>query len=301
ANGWTPARSRSFSADLETKEYLLQLEEATTIDAQADILHFLYNTKGPDFDTELFGEKGVTVQKLLEELYEKACQIRLWSLVRHTAGLLRKRVEDLAEAATDLLVHQKQLTVGIPQGGHEEVITRPLPPDEMKNIIFSVFGEDMSTGVVTQELLVYLGIFVRTEPSLFNEMLRLRVGLIIEVMVAELARSLDCSGEDAAEYFMNLSPFEMKMLLYHILSGKELVVPNGMFSSNMSGRGLLSDKMTLQYSNRVANNEEHHSGEEEHYSGDDRLGQWIRRRCLDGALNRAPEDFYPKFWKVLEK
>ena len=30
---------------------------------------------------------------------------------------------------------------------------------------------------------------------------------------------------------MNLSPFEMKMLLYHILSGKELVVPNGMLSS----------------------------------------------------------------------
>lgn len=42
---------------------------------------------------------------------------------------------------------------------------------------------------------MYLGIFVRTEPSLFNEMLRLRVGLIIEVMVAELARSLDCSGK----------------------------------------------------------------------------------------------------------
>ena len=28
-------------------------------------------SRGPDFDTELFGEKGVTVQKLLEELYEK--------------------------------------------------------------------------------------------------------------------------------------------------------------------------------------------------------------------------------------
>ena len=35
------------------------------------------------------------------------------------------------------------------------------------------------------------------------------------------------SGEDAAEFFMNLSPFEMKTLLYHILSGKELVVSNG--------------------------------------------------------------------------
>ena len=30
------------------------------------------------------------------------------------------------------------------------LLRRPLPPDEMKNIIFSVFGEDMSTGVVTQ-------------------------------------------------------------------------------------------------------------------------------------------------------
>ena len=28
-------------------------------------------SRGPDFDTELFGEKGVTVQKLLDELYEK--------------------------------------------------------------------------------------------------------------------------------------------------------------------------------------------------------------------------------------
>lgn len=338
-NGWTPARSRAMPTGMETKEYLTQLEEATTIDAQADILHFLYNSKGPEFDTELFGKSGVTVELLLVELYEKACEIKLWSLVRHTAGLLRKRVEDLAEAATDLLVHQKQLTVGIPQGGHEEVITRPLPPDEMKNIIFNVFGEDMSTGVVTQELLVYLGIFVRTEPSLFTEMLRLRVGLIIEVMVAELARSQDCSGEDAAEHFMNLSPFEMKTLLYHILSGKELVVTTESERSlseksipgfvnvdlpkrvgikklssaikkiscarafagkhmTLSGRLLLPDKEGYQDPKADTNEEER---EEDQWAGDNRLGQWIRRRCLDGALNRAPEDFYPRFWKVLEK
>jgi len=45
ANGWTPARSRAMETGIETKEYLTQLEEATTIDAQADLLHFLYNTK----------------------------------------------------------------------------------------------------------------------------------------------------------------------------------------------------------------------------------------------------------------
>lgn len=37
--------------------------------------------------------------------------------------------------------------------------------------------------------------FVRTEPELFAEMLRLRVGLIIQVMASELARALHCSGQ----------------------------------------------------------------------------------------------------------
>lgn len=51
----------------------------------------------------------VTVRVLLKGLYEKACQQKLWGLVRHTAGMLGKRVEDLAKAVTDLLVRQKQV------------------------------------------------------------------------------------------------------------------------------------------------------------------------------------------------
>lgn len=42
--------------------------------------------------------------------------------------------------------------------------------------------------------MVYLAMYVRAQPSLFVEMLRLRVGLIIQVMATELARSLNCSG-----------------------------------------------------------------------------------------------------------
>lgn len=40
----------------------------------------------------------VTVRMLLKGLFEKACQQKLWGLVRHTAGMLGKRVEDLAKA-----------------------------------------------------------------------------------------------------------------------------------------------------------------------------------------------------------
>jgi hypothetical protein len=33
----------------------------------------------------------------------------------------------------------------------------------------------------------------------------------------------------------------------------------------------------------------------------DRHGQWIRRRRLDGSLNRVPIGFYSKVWMALEK
>lgn len=45
-----------------------------------------------------------------------------------------------------------------------------------------------------QELLTYLAMFVKSEPSLFDEMLQIRVGLIMEVMAAEYARTSGLTG-----------------------------------------------------------------------------------------------------------
>lgn len=79
----------------------------------------------------------VTVRDLLKGLYEKACQQKLWGLVRHTAGMLGKRVEDLAKAVTDLLVRQKQVTVGMPPN-NEYTITAPLPEADLRQLIHDV-------------------------------------------------------------------------------------------------------------------------------------------------------------------
>ena len=94
--------------------------------------------------------------------------------------MLGKRVEDLAKAVTDLLVRQKQVTVGL-AAMHEVTITAPLPASELRVLIHKAYGSDESTAMLTQELIVYLAMFIRTEPTLFHEMLRLRVGLIIQV------------------------------------------------------------------------------------------------------------------------
>ena len=80
--------------------------------------------RGPDWDTHMEGRPGCKVRDLLTELYDKAGHAKQWWLVRHTAGMLRKKVEDLAKAATDIIVRQKQLAVGLPPEPREKIITR---------------------------------------------------------------------------------------------------------------------------------------------------------------------------------
>uniref|UniRef100_A0A8B9PZQ7 Phosphorylase b kinase regulatory subunit n=1 Tax=Apteryx owenii TaxID=8824 RepID=A0A8B9PZQ7_APTOW len=312
--------------DLDCRKLVEQLKECPTLHDQADILYILHILKGPDWDTELNGQYGVTVHCLLNELYKKAGLNQEWGLIRYISGILKKRVEVLAEACTDLLSHHKQLTVGLPPEPREKTITTPLPPEELTDLIYEASGQDISIAVLTQEMIMYLAMYVRSQPSLFAEMLRLRIGLIIQVMATELARSLNCSGEEASESLMNLSPFDMKNLLHHILSGKEFGVErslrpvdssssspaisihemghSGATKTERSGITKLKSEMK-QVPGTSGTPPSPTSTSPTSSEGDiswrNRQGQWLRRRRLDGAINRVPVGFYEKVWKILQK
>ncbi|XP_025085858.1 probable phosphorylase b kinase regulatory subunit alpha isoform X7 [Pomacea canaliculata] len=311
-------------SDVDLSDLTDQLQKSETLQEQADIIHYLYTAKGLDWDTHMDLKKKCTVKDLLTELYEKASHWKQWWLVRHTAGMLEKRVEELAIAATDLLVRQKQLSVGMPNDG-ERIITCPLPPDELFSIINEACGEDKSSVSLTQELLIYLAMFIRTEPKLFHEMLRLRVGLIIQVMASEMARTLKCTGDEASDHLLNLSPFEMKTLLHHILSGKEFVINTYCLLPLVKDPSAeVDDELRLAVRSKHSKEEASEfarvsrrdkvvsqkdlplisvasSTEESDESSHDRQGQWLRRRRLDGALNRVPVGFYPRIWEVLRR
>uniref|UniRef100_A0A669Q5M7 Phosphorylase b kinase regulatory subunit n=1 Tax=Phasianus colchicus TaxID=9054 RepID=A0A669Q5M7_PHACC len=331
--------------DLDCRKLVEQLKECPTLHDQADILYILHILKGPDWDTQLNGQYGVTVHCLLNELYRKAGLNQEWGLIRYISGILKKRVEVLAEACTDLLSHHKQLTVGLPPEPREKIITTPLPPEELTDLIYEASGQDISIAVLTQEIIMYLAMYVRSQPSLFMEMLRLRIGLIIQVMATELARSLKCSGEEASESLMNLSPFDMKNLLHHILSGKEFGVERSLrpmdssssspaisihemghsgatktersgitkLKSEMKQVRVLSSDLSVNATTECSSNTAMRSStppspsstSPTSSSGDiswgDRKGQWLRRRRLDGAINRVPVGFYEKVWKILQK
>ncbi|NP_001427733.1 phosphorylase b kinase regulatory subunit alpha, liver isoform isoform 6 [Homo sapiens] len=315
---------RDDHGDVDCEKLVEQLKDCSNLQDQADILYILYVIKGPSWDTNLSGQHGVTVQNLLGELYGKAGLNQEWGLIRYISGLLRKKVEVLAEACTDLLSHQKQLTVGLPPEPREKIISAPLPPEELTKLIYEASGQDISIAVLTQEIVVYLAMYVRAQPSLFVEMLRLRIGLIIQVMATELARSLNCSGEEASESLMNLSPFDMKNLLHHILSGKEFGVERsvrpihsstssptisihevghtGVTKTERSGINRLRSEMKQRSSTPSSPTGTSSSDSGGHHIGwGERQGQWLRRRRLDGAINRVPVGFYQRVWKILQK
>ncbi|XP_064283467.1 phosphorylase b kinase regulatory subunit alpha, skeletal muscle isoform isoform X4 [Passer domesticus] len=314
---------RDEDGNVDCKALVDQLRICPTLQEQADILYMLHILKGPEWHTGLDSEPGPTIKELLTELYARVGETRQWALIRYISGILKKKVEALDEACTDLLSHQKHLTVGLPPEPREKTISTPIPYEELVRLIDEASEKNLSVSILTQEIMVYLAMYIRTQPALFAEMFRIRIGLIIQVMATELAHSLRCSAGEATENLMNLSPSDMKSLLYHILSGKEFGVERSVCSVDSSlttavsicdmgavgttrpeRTGLVRLKSEIKQSaghTELLGKDSFSRTLEDQGSTDNRQGQWQRRRRLDGALNRVPVGFYQKVWKVLQK
>ena len=117
----------------------------------------------------------------------------------------------------------------------------------------------------------------------------------MKVMAAELGRTLKIGAEEATEKLLNLSPFQTKNLLHHIMSGQEYeVFVDGSNCNIVSLSSCISNTTSLPLVATTAADDSHLESmleaEEDHQghfiSGDTRHGIWKRRRLLDGCLNR---------------
>ncbi|PAV76210.1 hypothetical protein WR25_24343 [Diploscapter pachys] len=304
--------SQSQLGDMDSADLIDMLLETTNLDEQTTIIHFLWMKFGPDYKMFL-GDQEVTVRILMEEVYTKSCEARQWALVRLTAGLLGKRFEELGKAVTHLLVRQKQITLGLPSK-REEVITCPKTNEELKDIMQRAYGDDPNSFTLSQEILISLGFLVRTDPKLFVEMFRLRIGLIIQVLASELSRIRKLSAFAAAEALLGVSPFELKSMLHCLLSGRLLEeVTEETRTGIGSFRRHIEERKSLRKSTRsvqadVAAQVQQQQQQKEEESGSDvdemedfQFGVWLRHRRIDGALNRVPNNFYASLWDTVHR
>nr|CDS23550.1 phosphorylase b kinase regulatory [Echinococcus granulosus] len=314
-------------ANLNAEQMVEYLQQTGNLAKQAEILGRLKQMKGLDWDTGMDSETPATVRSLLKEVYQKACQLQDWFLLRYIGGLLEKIADQLATAVSSILILQKQITVGLPPKPREKVISSPLPPAQIAQLIQEACGEDNLMAMLTQELLLHLSMFARSHPKLLANVLCLRTGLIIKLMGTELARSMESSVEDALLALFYMSPYETNCLLANLLSGNEIravKIGNQITLASASSRRkssallkvdspydlsyLTSPTMSIPQSPtstlRSAGGTRARAGSLAVTSveppGEVR-DLWSRRRKIDGALNRVPPQFFQCTYTILER
>nr|XP_057944756.1 phosphorylase b kinase regulatory subunit beta isoform X1 [Doryrhamphus excisus] len=193
-----------------TDEILQKFHDCDCLASQAQLAGILLRREGAHF---LNKDESLTDE--LERIYRRAGSRKLWSVVRLAASLLTKLVDSLAPSITSVLVHGKQVTLGV-FGHEEEVISNPLSPGVIQGIIYSKCcppgGE--REAVLQQELVIHIGWIISNSPELFSGMLKIRVGWIVQAMKQELKiRAGDMPPQDIYQ----LSPSDIKQLLLDVL------------------------------------------------------------------------------------
>ncbi|KAB5525808.1 hypothetical protein PHYPO_G00144480 [Pangasianodon hypophthalmus] len=196
-----------------THEILQKFNDCGCLASQAQLASILLKKEGPDFFS-----RDEYLNAELERIYRRAGSRKLWSVVRLAASLLTKLVDSLAPSITSILVHGKQVTLGL-FGHEEEVISNPLSPAVIKDIIYrkcSPHGE--REAVLQQELVIHIGWIISNSPELFSGMLKIRIGWIIQAMKHELKiRAGDMPPQDIYQ----MSPSDVKQLLLDVLQPQQ--------------------------------------------------------------------------------
>lgn len=265
--------------ELEADPEALQkrLAASRNLFEQAEILTTLAQRFG--LEHPLSPEESVAER--LEQVYRAAGELRLWAVIRRTAGLLGKVDVALSDSMTDLLVRQKTVTIGRSYS-RRSLITHPLPESELLDKIREFCRDDIRDRVLTQELIIYLGLLIRADPGLFRGFLSIRLGYLIMLLVSDLAQRRTLTQDEAYEALMHQPPSRIEAQLRRVLRSyhaREQVLKD---QEAIQGK----QPRKLRYTVAPSPTPEIESN-------------WWTWRQQAGALNLVPEDFYTSVWHLM--
>ncbi len=293
---YNPARNQPLTntqefqleAETDTSALLKQLRAADNLYQQIELLSTLSKLKGMDFITGYGGAGAkVTIADLLDEVYVKAGSFSnrpYWAIVRYAAGLLGKVDINLSDAVTDILISGKQITVGMAYT-EDAAIDAPMSHTEIAAKIELFCREDIRDRVLTQEIIIYLGTLIKSEPQLLKGMLTLRVGYLIVLLTSELVMEQNIAQDEAYEKLMELSPFEIRQRLRQVLTDYQQR-DRSVFQQESLHLNQTQD--AIEWSMNAPQDLERPSID------------WLYQRRKEGAIDRYSRDFYPSIWRLLE-
>jgi phosphorylase kinase alpha/beta subunit len=197
--------------EIGTDQLLIeQLKTNANLYAQLEVLSLLSFRHDLDYDTGLSAHDGTagTVRELLEEVYQRAGDQHVWYIIRRGAGLLGKYDINLEQAATEILVRQHALTLGRAYSS-KATLTRPADSSEILQKI-RTYNVYVSEQIIIQELIIYLGMLIKSNQILFADMYTVRVGHILQLLIVRQQRESACSTLDQAfNEILSLPPYQL--------------------------------------------------------------------------------------------
>ncbi|XP_059220834.1 probable phosphorylase b kinase regulatory subunit beta isoform X3 [Stomoxys calcitrans] len=194
-----------------THEIIEALRRTESIYCLCQLWGIILNREGPGFEVN-----GLSVTQALQQLYHRAGSLRYWRAVRYCSSLLHHIVDSISPFITTVLVNGKELTVGV-IGQKETVFDKPMTPAEIKDVMYkSVQPYNVVQAVLQQEVVLYCGRLIATNPSMFRGILKIRIGWVLEAMRIYL----QISGQESID-LENLSPYQVRILLQKVLTVSE--------------------------------------------------------------------------------
>jgi len=264
------------------------LSTDTNLYAQFEILNLLYDRHELDFDLSLtdIGNHQCRLRDLLEEVYIRAGDQNEWSLVRRSAGLLEKYDTDLEQAATDILVRQKYLSVGS-EYSSRATIQRPASATEILERIRTFNSPNVCIHIITQELIIYLGVLIKSNPGLFIDMHTVRVGHIVKLIIIRLQRKLGCTLGEAFDALVALAPHQIALEVKETLEDYQNSESQLNLADSLHYEGQLKDLSSARFPEKFNPNDR------------GRAGDWHEWREQRGSVGRHSESFFAAVWEVL--
>lgn len=273
----------------DDEELIRLLTQVTDLQVQFDSLIELEQRHGLDFETDLrdLENRPARIRDLLEEVYLRACEERRWGLIRLSAALLDKHDIDLEGAATEIVVHQKALSVSRSYNRHS-TFRRPAGAAEILETIRKFNADDPRAQILTQELVLNLGLLLRSHPELLENMTLIRTGQLLQLIAGRLRREQRVTVSDAMDVLVNMTPFELAKSLRDVLEHYQdaqdslLQLERMHVSADSSGMVRVTFDTSMDPELTDAAN-------------------WHEWRSTRGSIGRLSENFFEGVWDIINQ
>ena len=282
------AEEQKWDQECNVDPLLQRLAVSGNLYEQIAILSRLRRMFGSQHSVQLAAyDNPFSIEFLIEDLYALASHHHVFGVVRQAAGLLRKYAVNLENAVGEIMLRQRQVAVGRAYSS-ASVITKPLTAQALLAHIATYCGDDEREQILTQEILLYLGMLIKTEPSLFDKMLTLRIGHILLLMTSQAARRYRVTQADAFRLLLDRSPHALLAKLRAILAGYQRE----------------TKKLLLLESLHQKEGSEHltwvrFSAQNDPLALESSSTNWRTWREHQGVVSRLPDEFYANIWNIL--